>query len=673
MQGGVDLVTPRIALDAGKCFDAQNYEPVTVGGYRRINGFERYDGRPSPTAAVYWTLAVTITGTVAVGNTVTGVTSAATGKVLGIVGSTLVLGRVSGSFVINETLNVGGVGQATTTGTAFAGGATSTSDDADYRLLAANDLRGDIGTVPGSGAIRGIFVLADTTYALRDNVGATASLLYKATAGGWANVPLGTEIQFTSATGQINDGDTITGGTSGATATVKRAMLRAGSWTAAGVGTLVITVTGGTFQNAEALKVGGVSMATSSSLATAIVRQPGGRLESVTANFTGSTATKRTYGADGANYAFEFDGTIYCPIRTGMAVDTPSHIAEFRNYLFLSFLGSVQFSSIGQPYTWSVILGAGEISTGSAVTGFALMAGTQAGAAMGIFTDGRQFTLYGTSASNFVMVPSNYDLGFQSRTIQLVSNNVYGLTARGLQSLLTTLNYGDFEFASLSFLVQPLINAKVGTATASVSLKTKNQYRIYFADGTALALGLTGEKVAGIMPLNYGKTVRCMCNSTLTTGQEVTYFGSDDGYVYQDNIGTSFDGSTIEAWLRPAFNNLKSPRVRKQFRRAIFEVQCEGFSKVNISYDLGYANPLSETPAAQSDQQLQGVGGYWDQLTWDQFTWDSPIVANADISLDGTENNIAFLFYSNRAQDDSHVCQGVNLLYTPRRLVHSGT
>ena len=104
-------------------------------------------------------------------------------------------------------------------------------------------------------------------------------------------------------------------------------------------------------------------------------------------------------------------------------------------------------------------------------------------------------------------------------------------------------------------------------------------------------VGLTGSAVDGIMYLNYGRVVRCMTTATLSTGEEVTYFGSDDGYIYRDNIGTSFDGSTIPAWIRPAFNNLKSPRLRKRFRRAVFEVKAEGYAQVNVSYDLGYGTP----------------------------------------------------------------------------------
>ena len=208
-----------------------------------------------------------------------------------------------------------------------------------------------------------------------------------------------------------------------------------------------------------------------------------------------------------------------------------------------------------------------------------------------------------------------------------------------------------------------------------MSLQTKNQYRLFFSDYTGIVIGLTGEKIAGIMPLDYGMPVRTMWNGKLSTGEEVTYFTSDDGFVYQDNTGTSFDGDAIQARLRPVFNNLKSPRLRKQYLSAVFEVECEGYAEVNATYDLGYASGNTEQAAPQQDQILTGAGGYWDSsdFTWDQFTWDSPVVSDARISIDGTDVNIGFLFYSNRAQDDSHTVQGVNLLYIPRRLVRSGS
>jgi hypothetical protein len=675
MKGGLDLVTAPIELPPGKVIDSVNYEPAPVHGYRRINGFERFDGRPAPSVATYWVMTITLTALINVGDTITGVTSAATGKVLGIYSGTYVLGRVTGTFVSGETLNVGGVAKGTSTSLAQLGGATDPSDNADYRLLAANDKRADIQKVPGSGAPRGGFTFNDITYAFRDNAGGTAGDLYKQTTGGWVQVVFGKEIQFSGATGQIADGASITGATSGATAVVTRAMLRSGTWTVAGAGTLIIGTVAGTFQNGENIQVGGVTKVVAASASTAITRLPGGHVETVTDNFTGSAATRKVYGCDGVNLAFEFDGTTYIPIRTGMTADTPSHIAVHRFYLFLSFQGSLQFSGVGSPYAWSVVVGAGEIAMGDTITALLPQTGNAAGASLAVFTKDRASILYGTSSSNFSLIPSIYELGYHAYTIQPVSNNTYGLTARGLQSLITTLNYGDFQFAALSFFVQPLIAAKAGLETCSVSLKSKNQYRIFFSDNTALVLGLTGEKISGILALDYGIPVRTCWNATLSTGEEVTYFTSDDGYVYKDNVGTSFDGAVIGAHIRLAFNNLQSPRERKQYRRAIFEVACEGYSMVNATYDLGYGAGSAEQAAVQADQSMTGGGGYWDSsgFVWDSFIWDSAVVNEAEISIDGTANNISFLFNSSRAQDDPHQLSGVSLLFTPRRLTRTGS
>ncbi len=665
--GGLDLVTPAISRSPGSTYNALNYEPEIVGGYRRINGFERYDGQDKPSDADYWILPITQTGTISVGDTLTGATSGATCKVLEVVGTDVIAGRLTLLFISGESITNGGV-VGTTTGVAALNGALLSSDDADYALLAADDIRADILVVPGSGAIRGVHVYNDIRYAFRDNAGGTAGDMYKATTSGWVKINFGTEIQFTGAVGQVSAGNTITGASSGATATVVVAMLRSGTWTAAGAGTLIITVTSGTFQNGEALQVAAVTKVTSSSLATAITRVAGGRVECVNYNFTGSTATEKMYGADGVNKAFEFDGTNYIPIRTGMTTDTPTHIIGWKNYLWLSFLGSAQFSSLASPYSWTAVLGAGEIATGDVITGFVPQGGTGDSSALAIYTKKRMHVLYGNSSSDFKLVTSAWDMGFSAYTMQTVGNNAYGMTARGIQATITTLNYGDFEYASISHLIQPLIQSKLGLEIASTTLKSKNQYRLYYSDGTALVVGLTGDKPNGILPLDYGMTVRCMTTTTLLDGTEVTYFGSDDGYVYQDNIGTSFDGSAIEAWIRPSFNNMKSPQERKRYRRAVLELTVDSYAEVNISYDIGYGNPNVSPPETLADQQLIGTGGYWDQFNWDQFNWDSAVINAPSISLTGTEKNIGLVFYSNRAQDGSHTLQGCTLIYTPQRL-----
>ncbi len=203
--GGLDQVTPAIAINPGRVIDSQNYEPAIGGGYRRIDGYERFDGRASPTAADYWVINATITGALAVGNTVTGATSAATGVVLFITSTYLVLARVTGTFM-SEVITVAAVNIGSTTSATSINGAIIPSDHADYKLLSANDWRAFILVVPGSGSIRGVWVFNDIVYAFRDNAGVTAGTMWKSSAAGWVQVTFGSEISF----GVLTTSSTVT-------------------------------------------------------------------------------------------------------------------------------------------------------------------------------------------------------------------------------------------------------------------------------------------------------------------------------------------------------------------------------------------------------------------------------------------------------------------------------
>lgn len=45
---GLDLMTPSIVAPKGTLLECLNYEQVDFIGLRRIDGFQRYDGRTSP-------------------------------------------------------------------------------------------------------------------------------------------------------------------------------------------------------------------------------------------------------------------------------------------------------------------------------------------------------------------------------------------------------------------------------------------------------------------------------------------------------------------------------------------------------------------------------------------------------------------------------------------------
>ena len=119
LTGGLDQVTPAYEMKPGRARRAQNFEVDVLNGYRRSGGYERYDGRPSPSDGAYSLMTATITGTVAVGDTLTGLTSAATGVIVSLPGSSFVLTKVVGTFVSGESLQISAVTVATSTSAAI--------------------------------------------------------------------------------------------------------------------------------------------------------------------------------------------------------------------------------------------------------------------------------------------------------------------------------------------------------------------------------------------------------------------------------------------------------------------------------------------------------------------------------------------------------------------------
>ena len=194
--GGLDQATPTLRLKPGVLRDAVNYECSVFGGYTRIQGYEPFDGRPSPANAVYSSVMATALGTIAVGDAINGQTSGATGTVIAVSAATLTVyyTKATGAFTNGENLRKGATVQGVVTGT---GGQIADSEtNATYLYLAAEAYRTDIQAVPGSGQPRGVIFYKNVLYAFRNNAGGTAVDIYKSSGAGWVNVPLGKELSF---------------------------------------------------------------------------------------------------------------------------------------------------------------------------------------------------------------------------------------------------------------------------------------------------------------------------------------------------------------------------------------------------------------------------------------------------------------------------------------------
>lgn len=584
LAGGLDQVTPTLSLRPGIARRAANFECSITGGYTRIAGYERFDGRPSPSAAIYLLLVCNITGTVAVGDMVLGSSSAATGKVIAVNGSDVVLTRVNGAFLAGELLSVSGVTQAEIQ--VVQGPSANGLLDATYKALAADDYRADIQAVPGSGPILGVSIYRGVVYAWRNDIYGTAAVMHRSSPTGWQVV-------------------------------------------------------------------------TTPTLA------PGGRYQTTIANFGGGTANYRMYGCDGKNKAFMFDGTTFTQISTGMTVDTPEHIAFHKQHLFLSFGASLQFSAIGDPLTWTPLLGAGELAMNAPITNLMPLPGDQSSGAMAVYTRNDTSVLYGTSSANFQLSIFNTGTGALPNTVQNM-DQAYALDDRGIVSLGTSLNFGNFVPASLTMNIRPFIEQRLLRACASTVNRVKGQYRVFFDDGTAVYMTAMNGKVLGSMPVQFLRPALCITEGELNTGEAVVFFGSNDGFVYQMDKGTSFDGLPIDANINLVFNAIGAPRVLKRYRKASVELTGDSYAELAFGYDLAYrSTALSQPLDANYSNDLRS--SYWDSMNWDNFVWDGADISPTEVEVQGTAENIAIRLSSSSAIFQPFTVNSIIVHYSMRR------
>lgn len=675
--GGEILTDPALSQPPGSLLYGKNYEVYPEGGYRRIDGYERFDGRTKPSESIYWILEFQ-TGTVAAvdTNVITGATSGATAELIadavvesGTYGGSDAVGYMAvalltGSFQVGENIQVSASTVAVVKTVENALGATTDALDTTYSQASIERARSKIGTVTGSGAIRGVWSYSGNIYAFRDNVGATECKMYKESASGWTAVDLGQYIKYNTGTAAVAEGVTLTGVTSGATGVVRRVTITTGTvGSSDATGVFVLTGVTGTFVSGENLQVSASTVAVSTSALVTISLVPGGRYEFVNYNFGGSTSTYRMYWVDGFNTCFEWDGTYAVPIFTGMTIDTPRHIAAHKKHLFLAFQkGSLQHSSIGDAYGWSVVTGAAEIGTGGEITGLQV----QAGDAMAVFNRNRIYILYGTSSADWNLKTFSNDSGGGEYTIQNLTETMF-LDDRGITTLSAVNAYGDFAMNSISKKIRPIISDKKGKSISSVRVRAKGQYRLFFNDGTGIYATFSGNKIAGFIRVDLGKVVYTVCSAEDSFGDEILFFGSDDGYVYQMDKGTSFDGSSIEAMLRLSYYHFDTPTRDKRFRKVQFEMTADSSVSVQFSPDYSYSDP--DVPEARTRTlSIEGSGGYWNIDNWDTFNWTGQIISTSEENLDGIGTNMGMLILSEATYEQPHILQGVTVHYSPRRI-----
>jgi hypothetical protein len=675
LTGGLDLVTPRIAAKAGTSFAGVNFEPAERG-YRRVGGYERFDGRLKPSEASYHYATFTSgSAAITLGTAITGGTSGATalaGAAATVTSGTtgggnaagyLPLVAVTGTFQDGEPLLVSAVDVATLT-TAVLEGAPNDTLHTTYMQAEATRRRGLIQAVPGSATTTGVWTYLGEVYAFRNNAGGTATDMWKATTAGWTQVTFTETINFTTGTAEILEGDTLTKG--GVTATVQRVILQSGTWAGTAAGYMVISGrSGGNYSAGAATSTSGAATLSGAQAAiTLAVSAAGGKFRFVNYRFEGTV--ERMYGANGNGRAFEFDGTYLVPIRVpglSAAQDKPRHINQFAEHLFLTYdTGAVVHSNLGNPREFSALEDAGEHNVGSTPSGL-LNAQTS------LVMLAKKSVSYMTGSDNdtFQLSVVTDDAGAYADSVAMAGSPTY-VDDRGIRDLKVTASFGDWLMGSVSERVAPFFRAKHGTGTfpaAAIPVKSKNQYRVYYNDGTGMTAYL-GRSAPELMPFELPIVPRMVTAGEDANGVEVIFATAINGYVYQMDAGPSFDGETVLAWTRLHFVSPGGTHAEYTWPWAEIELDGTSANTIYVTAEFDYGGE-SAVGATESNFTVVGGGEFWDAGTWDTFVWDAPVQGMGRSDIDGYGFNCGLAFLSDSIWEDPYTISSVRLYTSQRR------
>ena len=273
----------------------------------------------------------------------------------------------------------------------------------------------------------------------------------------------------------------------------------------------------------------------------------GSQFQVITANYYENDESEAVYGVTGAGPAFSYDGTSFSYLRAPLSasVDKPRHIAFHDNRLALGYpTGHVILSSIGVPNDFSAVNSASSWGVGDRVTGLISLAGT----VLGVFSESSIRSLEGSDSSSGTMRTISSTTGCREYTLQNITGP-YFADNRGISSLTASDKYGDFDMGRISDPVRTWIQTRMQerrtvqtldtSPVASVAIRNKNEYRLYFRDGYVLVMYFRANGAVEPSFMHYDTVafgtnyVPTFINShILSNGRERVVKGTENGDVW---------------------------------------------------------------------------------------------------------------------------------------------
>ena len=342
-------------------------------------------------------------------------------------------------------------------------------------------------------------------------------------------------------------------------------------------------------------------------------RTNAGKYNFETFNFDGND---KFIVVDGVNDPTVFNTSLSATDVTASSVEGAKFVTAFREHMFYAGMSSTpQELVFSQPFdedAFNTGSGAGSVKVDDTIVGIKAFREN-----LFIFCENRIFKLTGSSSSDFAVAPVTRDIGcINGDTIQEFAGDLIFLGPDGLRTVAGTARIGDVEIGTISRAVQPEIdkNIKDSDLFESIVIPDKTQYRLFFTNTTdaekdtqGLICVLKGQtfefaKLRGIKPSTTGTFV--------TTGDVKAIHGGFDGYVYRQEKGNDFDGSTVDGKYRSPDLTFGDPGIRKHMQRVILNYAPEASIDADLFLRYDYESGDAPRPAAYPFDSSKVVAVY---------------------------------------------------------------
>lgn len=378
--------------------------------------------------------------------------------------------------------------------------------------------------------------------------------------------------------------------------------------------------------------------------------------------------TQKLVGVDGANPPFSVDGAGNFVVLTAAPAGADC-VTEYKNRLWFSVGSVVTFSAPMTDNDFTPANGAGQINAGGLVMS---MRGWRD--QLVIFELDRIQRITGSTSAEFQMKPITTALGCVQRdSVAEVGGNLVFLAHDGLRTVAGTDHTDGFNLDNIARPIQPLITGLRQNLprVVAVVVRNKQQLRLYGTSPTApadLCTGYIGTQRTTEGNFEWGELkgikAQVVYSGVNEGGDEKVVFGSDTGYVYLLDQGSSFDGAPIEAAYQTPHLAFGDIGIRKVFRRLRVVLKTETSYNLTVRLLLDMAQIGVPQPTPDQIAREQAGLSLFGVAVFGAATFGGTATPVEPLQLVGTGFTGSLLFTS-RDTLASHSLHGLAIDITP--------